>query len=655
MGFSAKGVRCTQDALYQIPVPAIAHVILNNILHHFVVIYKVTEKYVTAADPAQGIIKYRMEEFKTIWDGILIITKPNEIYQHTEEGYESNFKRIFKLLSPERNTLIPSFIAAMVYTVLSLFTAVYVQKVIDEIIPNADLKLLNVMGIGMLFIIFFKVFFSWFRQMLLVYVSQKIDAKLILGYYRHILNLPQIFFDTRYIGEIISRVNDAVKIRYAISNVSMTIFVDTLIVLFSTAMIALYSMKLSSIPIIFLLFCVASICFIYRPMQKTQLSIMMRSAELQSQFVTSINGVSTIRSFLAKEYNNLITESIFTKILRLIFMSNKQQMFIGAFNDAAGSLAVVCILWYGGNLVMQRELSLGGLLSVYTLIGYLTTPMNRILGVQQVVQDALMASERLFEILTMETEDTIHKGCLQLSYKNVKGDIYFQNCSYQYGTRRKVLSEFNLSIHSGQITAIMGRSGSGKSTIFKLLHKNYDLNDGKILLDGIDINLIDTQSLRSIISIVAQETELFPVSIIENIAYGDQKPDIERIIAISRKLGIDKFVEELPSKYNAIISEHGASLSGGQKQMLSIARALYRNPKILLLDEPTSSLDNDFEMVLQDVLLELKKNNNTIVIITHRMNTIPYADKIVILESGKIVDPGACDKSVGIQGKYCLV
>jgi ATP-binding cassette, subfamily C, bacteriocin exporter len=649
MGFSAKGVRGTVESLYSIPLPVIAHVVIDNALHHYLVIYRIRKNSVTTADPARGIRKTPLDDFRKIWDGVMILLEPNGSVEKPAREEDSNFRRISRLIWPEKKAFGLGIAAASAYTVLSLFTAFYIKKIIDDILPNSNLRLLRALGLAMFGIILLKIVLNAVRQNLQVRISQRLDTKLILGYYNHILGLPQGYFDTRHVGEIVARVNDAVKIRYAVGNVSVTLVVDSMIVILSMIVIVVYSVKLSFFPLSFIFINVMLVWILYERTRQTQMSIMVKSAELQSQMVSSVHAASTIRSLLAKEYNGLITGSIFSGILRLLLQSNRQQLAVQSVAEASGSFAVVGILWYGGSLVIRSHMSMGDLILIYTLIGFLIAPVERLLSLQQVVQDALVAGERLFEVMTLDTEEKVHPGEFILSREKIRGEIVFADCTFQYGFRKTVLSDFNLVIPPGQITVITGKSGSGKSTLFKLLHRYYDLNEGRILLDGRNILEIKTQSLRSSIGLVLQETELFPMTVLENIAYGDTHPDMRRVNAVSTRLGIDRFIEELPHQYQTLIGERGFSLSGGQKQMLSIARVLYRNPKIFLLDEPTNSIDAEYEIFLRNTIFDLKSRNCTIVIISHRLDAIHIADKVVFMDKGAVKELKKHDERLFLQ------
>lgn len=471
LGFSAKGVKGTPEALKEIPLPAIAHVVLPNGLHHFVVVYKITDKYILVADPAKGLEKMKPEDFYAVWSGVLVLLAPNLEFQSGDKR-DSHWERFYALVKPYPMLLWECLVASLVYTLLGLAMSKYVEYLLDDVFPNGNSKLLNMLSIGMLGVLVFKMLFGWARQSLLMYVANNIDATLILGYYKHILRLPQSFFDTRRVGEIISRVNDAVKIRTAISSASLSVIMDSLTLLFAFALMFTYSWKLAIIAVVVVPLFGALYLALRKPISRTQRGIMEKSSELESQLVSSITNMQTIRSFRAADFHNLKTETAFVDLLRMVRKSAYQSMTSGTVAGAIGGIAFIALLWVGGSLVLDQQLSVGELMSFYTLIGYVINPASNLIGINQTIQDALIAADRLFEILSLETEEQTHQGQFLLQGTPVDA-IRLENISFRYGTRSKVLDDISLEIPTGTMTAIVGESGSGKSTIAKLLQGFY--------------------------------------------------------------------------------------------------------------------------------------------------------------------------------------
>lgn len=650
LGFQVKAARGPLESLAKIPLPAIAHVIVKKELHHFVVIYHVSKKYITIMDPGDGSIhKKKSADFSNEWTGAIVLLLPDEGFTIGNKKI-SNYTRFWQLIKPHSSIMLQALIGAVVYTILGLSTSIYMQKIIDFVLVDGNARLLNLLSIAMILIIVFQFFIGVFKAILGLQTGQHIDAKLILGYYKHLLQLPQRFFDTMRVGEIISRVNDAVKIRMFINDVALNMIVNLLIVIFSIALMFLYYWKLAMImlaiiPVYLFLYWVSN-----RFNKKWMRLLMENSAELESQLVESLNASGTIKRFGLEDYANIRTENKFIVLLQSIYKSSIKTLYLGTSSEFVTHLFTIIILWAGSYFVINRELSPGELLSFYALTGYFTGPAASLLGANRSIQDAFIAADRLFEIIDLEIEsDDSNK--LELT-PALTGDIRFQHVHFRYGTRVTVFEDLDITIAKNMVTAVIGESGSGKSTLLSLLQNLYPLQEGNISIGGIDLQYITNKSLRRMISVVPQQIDLFAGTIIDNIAIGEFEPDMQKMLRLSVMLGINDFVEKMPATYNTLLSEQGVNLSGGQRQRIAIARALYRDPEILILDEATSSLDPASEQKVQATLNWFMKQDKTIIVIAHRLATIKHADKIILLKDGKLVEQGRHEELMMARGAY---
>ncbi|WP_020598146.1 peptidase domain-containing ABC transporter [Spirosoma panaciterrae] len=638
LGFQAKGVRGTFESLSKIPKPAIAHVIVKEVLHHFVVIYDVTDKQVVVMDPGPGkFIKYSHEEFTKIWTGVLILLLPGEQFETGNEKV-SAMQRFWQLIRPHRSVMIQALFGALIYTVLGLSTSIYVQKIVDNVIVEGNRNLLNLLSITMILILALQLFIGSLKSMFALKTGQQIDARLILGYYKHLMTLPQQFFDTMRVGEIISRINDAVKIRAFINDAATSLVVNVFIVLFSFGMMFTYDWKLALIMLAVIPFYAAIYFVVNRLNKKYQRTLMEDAAELESQLVESLNAMGTIKRFGLEAFANIKTETRFVKLLKTIFTSARNSVWSGNATEIVSRLFTIILLWVGTGFVIDNQITPGELLSFYSLIGYFTGPASQLIGANRTVQDALIAADRLFEIMDLEREATENKIELR---PDMISDIRFQDVSFRYGTRTQVFDQLSLTIPKGKITAVVGESGSGKSTLLSLLQNLYPLQQGTIRIGDYDIKHISNESLRRRVSVVPQKIDLFAGNVIDNIAVGEYQPDMQRIVSICQQLGITEFIEKLPNGFHTYLGENGASLSGGQKQRIAIARALYQNPDILILDEATSSLDSISEQCVQQTIRLLRQQHKTVILIAHRLSTVMHADKIMVVEQGKLTEEGS--------------
>lgn len=651
LGLEAKGVRAQSEALKIIPLPAIAHIVVKEILHHFVVIYKVSSKYIEYMDPSDGELhRVAWDKFQKEWTGVLILLEPKECF--IQGNMKTSIPHCFlQLVSPHKRIMVEVLFGAIVCSILGLSTSIYVGKIVDYVLVDQNTNLLNLMGVLMLIIIIVRIFISSTKSILALKTSQMIDATLILGYYKHILNLPQLFFDTMRVGEIISRVNDAVKIRTFINNVSVDLTVNILILVFAVSVMFAYSWQLALVTLVSApLFLIVFLLF-NRLNKKYQRYIMETGADLESQLVESLNAITTIKRFGIEDHANLKTESRFVRLIRNTYISSRGAIFASSGIDLISSAVTVVILWVGSRLVLEQSLTPGNLMIFYSLIGYVLSPIGTLITSNQIIQDAMIAADRLFQILDLEVEESNMEQRITLT-PEIIGDIAFEKVSFSYGSRKQVFESLNLTIPKGRTTAIVGESGSGKTTLIFLLQHIYPIQSGNINIGKYDISMISNESLRRVISTVPQKVELFAGTLLSNICLGELQPDMRRVFDIIEKLGLKDFVDGMPQGLDTIISEQGTTLSGGERQRIAIARALYKQPEILIFDEATSSLDSISERYVKQILTDLATQGKTIIVIAHRLSTVKDADMIVVIDKGLVAEYGTHNNLIIQKGVY---
>lgn len=649
MGFLAKGVRGDWDSLFKIPKPAIAHVIVKEVLQHYVVLTGTTKKNIEIMDPADGQLHtLTHEDFKKQWTGVLILIAPGEKFTIKNEKETLQF-RLWKLIKPSRGILLQSLIGALVFSVLGLAMSIYVGKLVDNVLPGGNLNLLNLLGVAMIVLILLRLLLSLLQSVFVLKTGQKIDATLILGYYQHLLKLPQTFFDNMRTGEIISRIGDAVKIRVFVNEVSISFILNLFILIVSFTLMFSYFWKLA----LLMLFVIPFYGLIYyisdRLNRKVQRTVMERAADLEAQLVESLNAAGTIKRFGLEDYSNQKTEIRFVNLLEKIYQSGLNGVFSSGTAGLVSQVITILVLWVGAGYAIGSQITPGELLSFYSIIGYFTGPVTSLIGFNRTLQDARIAADRLFEIFDLEIEDEANK--IELKPEMVE-DIVFENVKFRYGTRVDVFDSLNLIIKKGDITAVVGESGSGKTTLISLLQNLYPLQSGHVRIGKYDLGHLTNHSLRKMVSVVPQKIDLFSGNVVDNIALGEYDPDMSRVIAVCEKLGMTRFIEQLPHGFNTYLGENGVALSGGQQQRIAIARALYRDPSVLILDEATSSLDSLAETFVQNTLKLLRQENKTVIVIAHRLSTIMLAQRIIVLDMGKIVQDGTFGSLSCIEGPF---
>ena len=661
LGFSAKGVKGNKEAFFsEFPLPCIAHVIVDGSLLHYVVIHKITKKQVIIADPGVGIVKLTPEEFfgevhedgkspKYQWSGVLVLLVKNETFKKGDET-KGLFSRFFYLLIPQKKLLLHIFVASLIYTILGILGAFYFKELLDNVLPNGLKKTLMTLSIGVILLNVFKVLLNAFRSHLLLYLSQKLDIALLLGYYRHVLELPMNFFGTRKVGEIISRFNDAGKVRDAISGATLTIMIDTFMALAGAIILYMQNSKMFGITLIIVVLYIVIVISFNKWYERLNRKQMEDNASLTSYMVESLNGIQTIKAYNAERKANRETEIKFVKLLKSVFnlawVSNLQGS-LKVFVELVGGIV---ILWVGGVSVINGEMTIGALIVFNSLLAYFLDPVKNLINLQPEMQTAIVAADRLGEILDLEAEKS------ELEYKKMSpsslaGDIEIKNLDFRYGTRRLVLEDINITIKKGQKVAFVGESGSGKTTLSKLLLNLYASEKGEIIINGNNIRDIQLECLREKIAYIPQETFLFSGTIFENLTLGMDDATLDDIIDASKMAQAHDFINELPLRYETLLEENGANLSGGQRQRLAIARAMLKKPDILILDEATSNLDSITERALDRTINEFSKDMTTI-FIAHRLSTIKNCDVIFVMEKGKIIERGTHRELTAMGGKY---
>ena len=636
-GFQQKVVEADKSVLTnKLPLPAIAHVIIDNSLLHYVVITKVKGDTVVVSDPAKGIVKYKKEDFLKIWTKILILIVPTNNSQKGNKK-QSTLISFFRLLISQKWLLLRIFILSMILTSIGIITSFYYQVLMDDIVPSSSLEMLNHVSVITLCLFLVQIGINFLRGILIVKLEQRIDIPIMLGYYNHALILPMKFYSMRDTGEIISRFNDASSIRDIVSDASLTIMMDTIMAVVGAVVLFNCNRLLFLISVVVLIL-YGIIVFIYnKPIKKINRKIMEMNSKVTSQFVETINGIETIKVFNQEKNEETKTDKLYKKFLKKIFnggILSLSQQTVTMFVAVVGELV---ILWVGTACVIKGNLTLGELITFNALLGYFINPIKNLINLQPSIQTAVVAADRLGEILDIAPEYNDEQD--QSDNKIRFSKVSISNLDFRYGTRDLVLRHINLEIHRGEKIAFVGESGSGKTTLAKLLVRLYEQEKGSIKLDSSDIREFSISQIRNNISYISQNTFLFSGTIKENLLFGNSDANNDDISRVCRMCELEEYINSLPLKYNTRIEENGKNLSGGQKQRLAIARALLRNPQILIMDEATSNLDVITEKSIENTINKFS-NNMTTIIIAHRLSTIKDCDNIFLFRNGQIVENG---------------
>lgn len=648
-GFQQKVVEADKESLTsKLPIPAIAHVVIDDSLLHYVVITKVKGDTVVVSDPAKGIVKYKKEDFLKIWTKILILIAPTNNSQKGNKK-QSTLISFFRLLISQKWLLLRIFILSMILTSLGIITSFYYQVIMDNVVPSLSIQTLNYVSVITLCLFLVQIGINFLRGILIVKLEQRIDIPIMLGYYNHALILPMKFYSMRDTGEIISRFNDASSIRDIVSDASLTIMMDTIMAVVGAVVLFNCNRLLFLISVVVLIL-YGIIAFIYnKPIKKINRKIMEMNSKVTSQFVETINGIETIKVFNQEKNEETKTDKLYKKFLKKIFnggILSLSQQTVTMFVAVVGELV---ILWVGTACVIKGELTLGELITFNALLGYFIEPIKNLINLQPSIQTAVVAADRLGEILDIAPEYNDEQD--QSDNKIRFSKVSISNLDFRYGTRDLVLRHINLEIHRGEKIAFVGESGSGKTTLAKLLVRLYEQEKGSIKLDSSDIREFSISQIRNNISYISQNTFLFSGTIKENLLFGNSDATDDDISQVCKMCELEEYINSLPLKLNTRIEENGKNLSGGQKQRLAIARALLNNPEILIMDEATSNLDYITEKSIEKTINTFSGNMTTI-IIAHRLSTIKDCDKIFVFRNGEIVETGNHKDLLNQKGYY---
>ncbi|WP_245318789.1 peptidase domain-containing ABC transporter [Hymenobacter elongatus] len=651
LGLEARGVQSDLANLAGVPLPAIAPIVLNedDSVCRYVVIYRVGKRRITYLDPADGRRhRLRLADFAQYWTGTLLLARPDASFEAGNHK-KSVLGRFWELVQPHGSIITQALVGSVLYTVLGLAMSVFVQKIVDHVLVDGNRNLLNLLGLGMVVLLVFQVFLGTMKSLFALQTGQQIDARLTLGYYNHLLRLPQTFFDSMRVGEIISRLDSGIKVRAFVNETALNLLVNLFIVVLSFGLMFTYYWKLAALMSIILPL-YAGIYWVQNHLnRRSQRRLMEQTAEMDAQLVESVTGMGTIKRLGMESFASERTEARFMGLMRAVSVSGRQGILSNAATEFVSQLFRIGLLWVGSYFVLDHELTPGELLSFYAIVGYFAGPATALMGANKSVQDALIAADRMFEVIDLEAEAQDQKTELT---PELAGDVVLHNVSFAYHPGLPVLRGLSLRVQRGSITGIVGESGAGKTTLLSLLQGLYPVEAGSITIGGLDVRHLHLGSLRRVVGIVPQQIDLFSGSVADNITIGDPLPDMARVITLCRELGVLAFIEQLPHGFATQLGERGAGLSGGQKQRLALARALYRNPEILILDEATSSMDAAAEHYVHDTLLRLRDAGKTIIIIAHRLSTVAHADKIVVLADGQVKEEGAHAQLLHDGGAY---
>lgn len=637
IGFTAEGCEADIQALIDHKQPVILHVVIQEQLQHYVVCYAYDgEKGFLIGDPAKGIYYLTADELDKIWVSKSCLTlEVNESFVKAETEKHSQKKWFLNLLKEDYKLLWISVLLGVFVAGLGLAMSLFSQKLIDDILPSNNIKKL-VSGIGLLAILLIaRVGISVLREFFLLQQSKDFNNRINTNFFTSLLQLPKPFFDTRKIGELVARLNDTQRVQRVIKMLASSLVIDVLVSIISMVFLFMYSWKIGlisllSVPIYFYI--------IYRSNKKiinSQKEVMQSYAFNESNYINTIQGIATIKNDNKQEVFNKTNEVIFANFQEKIFNLGKINITLSWQSGLASVLFLIGILIYTSIQVFNKEIKLGELMAILGIVGSLMPSIANLALISIPINEAKIAFNRMYEFASIEKEKEEGQSITEIN------SISIQNLSFRFAGRSELFRNVNLSIEKGKFTAIVGESGSGKSTLGQILQRFYTFENGNILVNNqYELNEIELKSYRNLIGVIPQEITIFNGNVIDNILLGALDTP-ENIMQFLNDFGFDVYFNQLPQSLATILGEEGINLSGGQKQIIALARVLYKKPQFLILDEATSAMDRNTENFTMN-LFEKIKPNCAIFFISHRLNALKnIADVIYVLDNKTITHFGS--------------
>ena len=643
LGLKAKLTTSSIDRLTLVPLPALAQVTDASGSDRLVVLAQCDGQRVLFQDPFGAIQGGRpsiesVDTFSARWKGRLILVTSRATL--VGELAKFDFSWFIPSLVKYRRLFGEVLLISIFLQLFALVSPLFFQVVMDKVLVHRGLTTLDVLVIGLVVVVLFESAMTVLRTYTFSHTTSRIDVELGARLFRHLLSLPLAYFQARRVGDSVARVRELENIRGFLTGNALTLVLDVAFSVIFIAVMFAYSVPLTLIVLITLpLYVLLSLVLV--PVLRARLNEKFaRGAENQALLVETVSGIQTVKANALEPATARRWEDQLAAYVSAAFRTQTLASYGHEGINLIGKVASAAMLWYGARLVIEQQLTVGQFVAFNMFAQRVAQPIMRIAQLWTDFQQTGISMARLGDILNARTEIPPSSAA---RLPALKGRVQFDAVTFGYRPDAPpVLHALHLEIGAGEVLGIVGRSGSGKSTLTKLVQRLYVPGQGRVLVDGIDISLIDATQLRRQIGVVLQENLLFNRSVRENIAITDPAAPIEAVIRVAQLAGAHEFVSDLPEGYDTVVGEQGASLSGGQRQRIAIARALFTNPRILILDEATSALDYESEAILQRNMAAISQGR-TVIVIAHRLSSVRHADRIIVLDHGRLVEEGTHD------------
>lgn len=628
IGFEAKGVNCDLNTLIEKKkvLPAIASVTLNKTYKHYVIIYKITNKIVVICDPIDGIKKLDLNSFNKIFNNIIIILYPIRNIPY-EKDKSSILMFTFNLLVDNKKIFINIILLSILITIYSVVNSFFIKYLIDGLSQTKSFIL--VLFINFITTYLAKDLTNYFRNYLLIYINQKIDYNLTMDTFKHIIKLPYQYYRNHPTGDIISRINDLESIKVLISKISMSLFIDSILTITSLFILFMISSKLGFVSIILMTCYSLIIIFFHSKTQSNINKVQNNRAESTSYMIEAITGIETVKGLHVE--NKIIDrfEDKYMKEINNSFKLSKLFNYENLLKDLVNNLGYVIVMSLGALFALDGEISLGELFVSESLLVYFLEPIKNIVNLDTQIKEA---NNSLKRVLNLYNKENCSKGILELDRVN---SISLKRLNYIHNQKYNILKSINFKINKNERVIITGKSGSGKSTVLKLIMKYYHSNRNMIFINNKDLNDYDLNQIRDKIAYISQNEILFNDTILNNLKL-DRNIDINFIYKVSKACMVDEIIKKEELGFNTLIEENGFNLSGGEKQRIILARALVSNKDVYIVDEGLNQVDISLERKILKNIFQMFPNK-IFIVVSHRNENIDLFNHYIEISKGKVV------------------